>query len=74
MTDQKKRSYKKAILYSIIFFLLSSQSTYNIVNSFIGALVEVVNEKGCPTSMGVFTHTIVFFFIIYEIIPRINEI
>jgi hypothetical protein len=71
---EKKRSYKKGLLYSVLFFLVSNQSTYNVVNSFVGALVQVVNDNGCPTSMGVLLHSVIFFFIVYEIVPRLKEI
>lgn len=49
----------KYSLYSaLIFFLVANPATFRVVNS----VLPGVAVNGCPTSMGLLLHTVVFFF------------
>lgn len=51
--------FKYAIYSSLLFFLLSSKDVYLLTNkvSIFGSLADTY---GCPSSMGIFIHSIIF--------------
>jgi hypothetical protein len=49
----------KYSLYStLIFFLVANPMTFRVVNS----IIPGVARDGCPTALGLFLHSVVFFF------------
>lgn len=57
---------KFTLISAAIFLLISSPLMYNIVESLLGRLVTV-SVKGCPTTLGLLLHTVVFALISYGI-------
>ena len=48
---------KYSLYYALIYFQVANPATFRVVNS----LIPGVAVNGCPTSMGLILHTIVFF-------------
>jgi len=67
--------FKHVVLYSVIFFLLSSPYTYTLVDRLVGSVARAlvpqyaynfkVAEGGCPTTYGLVVHSVVFGAIAY---------
>ncbi len=50
----------------ILFLIISLPFTYNLTNSLLGGILgKLATSTGCPTTLGLFIHAIVFGFIIY---------
>jgi hypothetical protein len=50
----------------IVFLIVSLPFTYKITNSLLGGIIgRLAEPSGCPTSLGLFVHSIVFGIIIY---------
>lgn len=62
---QKGQLFKIAFLSTVGFFILSHHVVYRVVNSlwsaFTGKTHEITCEMGCPTTKGVFLHSIIYF-------------
>ena len=43
---------------ALIFFFVSNPATYRVVSSILGE--NLVNANGCPTTQGIFLHTLVY--------------
>ena len=56
-----------ATLQSIVVFLIiSAPMTYKITNGLLGGLVgKLADSSGCPTTVGLIVHSIVFGLIVY---------
>ncbi len=56
-----------AILQSILVFLIvSAPMTYKITNGLLGGIVgKLADSSGCPTTVGLIVHSIVFGLIVY---------
>lgn len=52
-------------LYStILFFIIANPFTFKLVNNLLGKVIgRISNEKGCPTTLGLIVHSIVFLLI-----------
>lgn len=52
-------------LYSmVLFFLIANPLTYRVVNQLLGGIIGTIsNQKGCPTTLGLVVHSIVFLLI-----------
>ena len=63
---------KYAFYSTLIFFLIANPETYKMTQGFLGRFFEIAGDGGCPTPIGLFFHTIVFFFILWGIMlfPR----
>lgn len=63
---------KYAIYTTLIFFLIANPETYKLVQKFIGHWVTIASEGGCPTPMGFFIHSGLFFFTLWGmmLLPR----
>jgi hypothetical protein len=50
----------------IAFLIVSLPFTYKVTNGLLGGILgKLANPSGCPTTLGLFIHTIVFGLIIY---------
>jgi hypothetical protein len=50
----------------IVFLLISLPFTYKLTNGLLGGIIgKLADSAGCPTTLGLFIHAIVFGFIIY---------
>jgi hypothetical protein len=50
----------------IVFIIVSLPFTYKLTNRLLGGIVgRLADSSGCPTTMGLFIHAIVFGLIIY---------
>lgn len=62
---------KYSFYSALVFFLVANPETYKIVQKVLGGLVTVA-DGGCPTAIGLFLHTIIFFIVIMALMmfPR----
>ena len=54
----------KYSLYSaLVFFLIACPETFKLTQSLFGSFFTIANG-GCPTPLGFFFHTVIFFFVL----------
>jgi hypothetical protein len=53
--------FKYSLYSALAFFLVANPVTFRVVNSLIGGIAV----NGCPTSLGLILHTVVFFGVVY---------
>lgn len=57
----------------IIFLMVSSPFTYKITNGLLGGIVgKLADSSGCPTTIGLLIHSLVFGLIIYGLMTINN--
>jgi hypothetical protein len=65
---------KYSFYSALVFFLVANPETYKIVDWLLGRLfgASFASGGGCPTPLGLFLHTILFFFVILALMmfPR----
>ena len=63
---------KYAAYTTLIFFLIANPETYKLLQKFVGGWVNIASEGGCPTPMGFFLHTGLFFLVLWSfmLFPR----
>jgi len=55
---------KYSFYSALVFFLVANPETYKIIQKLFGGIVgEVASLSGCPTILGLFIHTGIFFLI-----------
>ena len=54
---------KYSFYSALVFFLIANPETFRLTQMFFGSIVTLANG-GCPTPMGLFVHTILFFFVL----------
>jgi len=60
---QKQVATLQAVL---LFFIIANPFTYRLTNSLLGGLVGRLSDpSGCPTSLGLIVHSVVFGLIVY---------
>jgi hypothetical protein len=61
---------KYSFYSALVFFLCANPETYKIMNSIFGGFLA--NPGGCPTPIGLFFHTVLFFVVILALMmfPR----
>ena len=60
---QKQSATLQAVL---LFFLISNPFTYRLTNSLLSGLIgRLADPSGCPTSLGIVVHSLVFGGIVY---------
>jgi len=69
-TEQKNtltlgEKIKISFYTSMIFFFVSSPLLYKLVQNFLGSMVDVSDDRGCPTNQGLLLHTAVFFTLVF---------
>ncbi len=63
---------KYAAYTTLVFFLIANPETYKIMQKFLGSLVTIASEGGCPTPSGFFLHSALFFIVLWSLMlfPR----
>ena len=64
---------KYSFYSTLVFFLVANPETYKILQWALGGIVGTLSSpSGCPTPLGLFLHTIVFFLVILALMmfPR----
>ncbi len=64
---------KYSFYSALVFFLVANPETYKVVQKVLGGLLgTIAGESGCPTPLGLFIHTVVFFCVILALMmfPR----
>ena len=63
---------KYAFYSTLVFFLVANPETFKMMQTVLGWLVTVADAGGCPTAIGFFLHTTVFFFVLWGVMlfPR----
>ena len=56
---------KYSFYSTLIFFLVASPETYRMTQNSFGWLFTISDHNGCPTPLGFFLHTTVFFFVLW---------
>lgn len=57
---------KYAFYSTLIFFLIASPETYKLTEQFLGHIFTIASN-GCPTPLGFFFHTTLFFLVLWGI-------
>lgn len=57
---------------TLVFFLIANPETYKLMERIFGSFVHIASEGGCPTPMGFFLHSLLFFLVLWGIMlfPR----
>jgi hypothetical protein len=64
--DQNIALKAKYSFYStLIFFLIANPETFKMTQSVIGRLIPIADNGGCPTAIGFFLHTGLFFLVLW---------
>ena len=64
---------KYSFYSALVFFLVANPETYKIIHWMLSGFVgTIANANGCPTPIGLFLHTILFFFVMLALMmfPR----
>ena len=63
---------KYAFYSTLIFFLVANPETFKMTQRVFGWLTLIADDGGCPTSIGFFLHTTLFFFVLWAamLFPR----
>ena len=56
---------KYAFYSTLIFFLIANPETFKMTQNVFGWLFMVSDSGGCPTAMGFFLHTLLFFLVLW---------
>jgi len=56
---------KYSFYSTLIFFLVANPETFKMTQNVFGFIVRIADNGGCPTAIGFFLHTVVFFFVIW---------
>lgn len=56
---------KYAFYSTLIFFLIANPETFKMTQNVFGWLFMVSDNGGCPTAMGFFLHTLLFFLVLW---------
>ena len=56
---------KYAFYSTLIFFLIANPETFKMTQSVFGFIVRIADIGGCPTAVGFFIHTILFFLVLW---------
>ena len=63
---------KYAFYSTLIFFLIANPETYKLTQQFLGRFIFIASDSGCPSPLGFFFHSFVFFIVLWGIMlfPR----
>lgn len=63
---------KYSFYSTLVFFLVANPETYKLFQKFLGGWVDIASVGGCPTPVGFFLHTGLFFLILWGLMmfPR----
>jgi hypothetical protein len=58
---------------AVLFVLVSLPQTYDLTNKVLGGLVGPLTTGGCPTTVGILTHAVVFYLVTRYVMMRNYE-
>jgi hypothetical protein len=58
---------KYAFYSTLIFFLVANPETFKMTQRVFGWIFTIADGGGCPSSLGFFFHTLVFFLVLWGI-------
>jgi hypothetical protein len=63
---------KYSFYSTLIFFLIANPETYKLMQQLLGRFLTIATDSGCPTPVGFFLHTILFFLVLWGLMlfPR----
>jgi len=56
---------KYAFYSTLIFFIVANPETYKMTDYVFGPIFMIADNGGCPTSLGFFFHTCLFFLVLW---------
>ena len=56
---------KYAFYSTLIFFLIANPETFKMTQNVFGWIFMLSDKGGCPTSIGFFFHTLLFFLVLW---------
>ena len=56
---------KYAFYSTLIFFLIANPETFKMTQTLLGWILPISDIGGCPTAIGFFLHTALFFFVLW---------
>ena len=56
---------KYSFYSTLIFFLIANPETFKMTQSVFGFIVRIADGGGCPTAIGFFIHTALFFLVLW---------
>ena len=56
---------KYAFYSTLIFFLIANPETFKMTQKVLGWIVTLADAGGCPTALGFFAHTALFFVVLW---------
>ena len=56
---------KYAFYSTLVFFLIANPETFKMTQTVFGWLVPIADRAGCPTALGFFAHTALFFLVLW---------
>ena len=62
--NEEYNKWKYSILGGLVFFILSSPVMYKLVNVLFNNSIKIINNSGCPTTLGLLIHSLVYVLII----------
>ena len=65
MTDSSYMKWQISIFSALIFLLVINPYTYKITQNLLGRFLgKIANSNGCPTTLGLIIHTIVYILLV----------
>jgi hypothetical protein len=63
---------KYSFYSALVFFLIANPEMYKVTDKILGGVLDVAGLSGCPTSLGLLLHTVLFFIVILALMmfPR----
>jgi hypothetical protein len=63
---------KYAFYSTLVFFLVANPETFRLTQKLLGWIITMADSAGCPTALGFFLHTGIFFLVLWGIMlfPR----
>ena len=63
---------KYSFYSTLVFFLVANPETFKLMQRAMGSMVTIASDSGCPTPVGFFVHTFLFFLILWGLMlfPR----
>ena len=56
---------KYSFYSTLIFFLIANPETFRLTQSLLGWAIPIADGGGCPTAIGFFLHTALFFLVLW---------
>ena len=56
---------KYAFYSTLIFFLIANPETFKLTQALLGWMIPLADAGGCPTAIGFFLHTGLFFIVLW---------